>query len=146
MRFSRNPAHVNSDTEQVVDHVEIFRTCVDALNRVDRDEIVRLVDPEIVFIPMRAAVTGAYIGHVGMEEFLLENEDKYEYFLAEFDLLEALPDGRVLSIGVIRVRGKGGEEETCVKTAGIASFRNGKMLSWHDYGDEATARSKANET
>ena len=126
------------------DPVEIFKECVDALNRVDLDAIQRLVDPEIVFIPMRAAVTGAFIGHAGLEEFLSDNDDKYEYFLAEFDVLEALPDGRVLSIGVIRVRGKGGEEETVVKTAGIAAFRNGKMLSWHDYGDEATARAKAN--
>jgi hypothetical protein len=127
------------------DHVEIFKECVDALNRVDFDAIQRLVDPEIVFIPMRAAVTGAFIGHAGLEEFLSDNDDKYEYFLAEFDALETLPDGRVLSIGVIRVRGKGGEEETVVKTAGIAAFRNGKMLSWHDYGDEASARAKAAE-
>jgi hypothetical protein len=128
------------------DPAEIFKECVDALNRVDLAQIQRLVDPGIAFVPMRAAVTGAFIGHAGMEEFLAENEDKYEYFLAEFDSLESLPDGRLLSVGRIRVRGKGGEDETVVKTAGIASFRNGKMLSWHDYGDEATARAKANET
>jgi limonene-1,2-epoxide hydrolase len=128
------------------DPVETFKECVDALNSVDFDAIQRLVDPEIVFIPMRAAVTGAYIGHAGLEEFLADNDDKYEYFLAEFDVLEPLPDGRLLSIGWIRVRGKGGEEETVVKTAGIAEFRNGRMLSWHDYGDEATARAKANTT
>ena len=127
------------------DHVELFKDCADALNRVDRAEILRLVDPQIVFVPMRAAVTGAFIGHAGLEEFLLDNEGKYEYFLSEWDVLEQLPDGRVLSIGRIRVRGLGGEEETCVKTAGIAEFRDGKMLSWHDYGDEATARAKANE-
>lgn len=127
----------------VDDPVEIFKECVDALNRVDLREIHRLVDPDIVFIPMRAAVTGAFIGHAGMEEFFSDNADKYEYFLAEFDVLEALPDGRVLSIGTIRVKGLEGEEETCVKTAGIAAFRNGRMLSWHDYGDEATARAKA---
>jgi limonene-1,2-epoxide hydrolase len=125
------------------DPIEIFEKCVDALNRVDRAEIQRLVDPQIVFVPMRAAVTGAFIGHAGMDEFLADNEDKYEYFLAEFDTLEALPDGRLLSIGTIRVKGLGGEEETSVKTAGIASFRDGKMLSWHDYGDEATARANA---
>jgi limonene-1,2-epoxide hydrolase len=130
----------------VNDPVEIFEKCVDALNRVDRAEIQRLVDPDIVFLPMRAAVTGAYIGHAGLEEFLLDNEDKYEYFLAEFDTLEAMPDGRLLSIGTIRVKGLGGEAETCVKTAGIASFRGGRMLSWHDYGDEKIARAKANET
>jgi hypothetical protein len=130
----------------VDDPVEIFKECVDALNRVDLAEINRLVDPEIAFVPMRAAVTGAYIGHAGMEEFLADNEEKYEYFLADFETLEALPDGRVLSIGHIRVRGREGEEETVVKTAGIASFRNGKMLSWHDYGDEEIARAKANTT
>ena len=129
----------------MADNVELFKECADALNRVDRAEIRRLVDPEIVFVPMRAAVTGAYIGHSGLEEFIEDNADKYEYFLSEWDLLEQLPDGRVLSIGTIRVRGRGGEEETAVKTAGLASFRDGKMLSWHDYGDEAVARAKAAE-
>jgi limonene-1,2-epoxide hydrolase len=128
------------------DAVEIFTAAVDALNRIDRAEIQRLVDPEIVFIPMRAAVSGAYIGYDGLEEFLAENDDMYEMFRAEFDVLEPLPDGRLLSIGRIRVRGHGGELETEVKTAGIAAFRNGRMLSWHDYGDEAVARAKANET
>lgn len=125
------------------DNVELFKECADALNRVDMSEIRRLVDPEIVFVPMRAAVTGAFIGHAGLEEFIDDNAGKYEYFISEWDKLELLPDGRVLSIGTIRVKGLGGEEETCVKTAGIASFRDGKMLSWHDYGDEATARAKA---
>jgi hypothetical protein len=128
---------------RVDDPVEIFERCVEALNRVDREEIKRLVDPEIAFVPMRAAVTGAYIGHAGMEEFLADNDDKYELFRADFDVLEALPDGRLLSIGTITVRGRGGEEETVVKTAGIASFRDGKMLSWPDYGDESIAREKA---
>jgi len=129
----------------VNDPVQIFEEAVDALNRVDRDELARLIDPEIVFIPMRSAVSGAYIGHAGLEEFLSENDDKYEVFRADFHTLEPLADGRLLSIGTITVRGKGGEAETVVKTAGIASFRGGRMLSWHDYGDEAIARAKAAE-
>ena len=130
----------------VNDPVQIFTEAVDALNRVDRDAIGRLIDPEIVFIPMRAAVSGAYIGHSGMDEFLSENDEKYEMFRAEFDVLEPLPDGRLLSIGRIIVRGHGGALETEVKTAGIAAFRDGRMLSWHDYGDEAIARAEANKT
>ena len=128
------------------DPVKIFEDAVDALNRVDRSRLQELIDPEIVFIPMRSAVSGAYIGLAGLEEFLGENEDKYELFRADFDTLEVLADGRLLSIGTITVRGKGGEAETVVKTAGIASFRNGRMLIWHDYGDEAIARAKASET
>jgi limonene-1,2-epoxide hydrolase len=130
----------------VEDPVQIFEEAVAALNRVDRDAIMRLVDPEIAFVPMRSAVTGPYLGHAGLEQFLSDNDEMFEMFHAEFDVLEPLPDGRLLSIGRIRVRGKGGEAETVVKTAGIASFRNGRMLSWHDYGDEAVARAKANET
>ena len=128
------------------DPVEIFKQAVEALNRVDRAELRRLVDPEVALIPMRAAVSGPYIGHSGMEEFLSENDEMFEMFHAEFDTLEMLPDGRLLSIGTITVRGKGGEAETVVTTAGLASFRDGRMLSWHDYGDEAIARAKANET
>lgn len=127
------------------DPVEIFKQAVEALNRVDLDEIAQLIDPEIAFVPMRSAVSGAYMGHAGIEDFIAENDDKYEYFRAEFDTIELLPDGRLLSIGRIRVRGRAGEAETVVKTAGIASFRAGRMLSWHDYGDEALARAIATE-
>ena len=94
---------------------------------------------------MRAAVEGAFIGHKGMDRFLDDNAQMYEYFLAEFDRLELLPDGRLLSIGTIRVKGLGGELETRVNSAGIASFRDGRMLSWHDYGSEEVARAKAAE-
>ena len=128
------------------DAVEIFKKATDALNRVDLAEIKRLVDPEIAFFPMRSAVTGPFIGHAGMEDFIADNAEKYELFEAAFDVIEPLPDGRLLSIGRIRVRGKGGEEETVVRTAGIAAFRSGRLLSWHDYGDEAVARAKASTT
>ena len=146
MHLHLGGSSVTAILTSVDDPVQIFREAVDALNRVDRHAIMRLVDPEIAFVPMRSAVTGPYLGHAGLEEFLADNDEMFEMFHAEFDVLESLPDGRLLSIGRIRVRGKGGEAETVVKTAGIASFRNGRLLSWHDYGDEATARAKANET
>jgi len=125
--------------------VQIFKEAVDALNRVDRTELQRLVDPDIAFVPMRAAVTGPYLGYNGIDEFLADNDEMFELFHAEFDVLEPLPDGRLLSIGRIRVRGRGGQVETEVKTAGIVEFSNGRFLSWHDYGDEAIARAKAKD-
>jgi hypothetical protein len=124
----------------VHDPVQIFERSVEALNALDRDRLHELLDPNIYFFPMRSAVEGAFIGYSGMDDFLEGNATKYEYFIAEFERLEALPDGRLLSIGTIRVKGLGGELETCVRTAGIASFRDGRMLSWHDYGSEDAAR------
>jgi limonene-1,2-epoxide hydrolase len=136
---------VARDTRAVQDVVRIFEEAVEALNRVDLAQLSRLVDPEIAFIPMRSAVMGAYIGHAGLEQFLSDNDEMYEMFHAEFDSLELLPDGRLLCIGRIKVRGHGGESETEVATAGIAVFRDGRLLSWRDYGDEASARAKAAE-
>jgi ketosteroid isomerase-like protein len=127
----------------VDDSVALFQECVDALNRVDRAELTRLVDPEVVFLPMRAAVSGPYIGHAGLEAFLSENDELYEYFRADFDQFERLPDGRLLCVGRIRVRDRVGAQELDVQSAGIAAFRDGRMISWHDYGDEKTARAKA---
>jgi hypothetical protein len=123
--------------------VQIFNDAVAALNRVDRERLSEVVDPDIYFFPMRSAVEGAFIGHSGLDDFLEDNAAKYEYFLAEFDTLEPLPDGRLLSIGRIRVKGIGGELETSVATAGIATFRDGRLLSWRDYGNEDAARAAA---
>src|SRR3954454_15829964 len=131
---------VTGDTPHVHDPVQIFERAVDALNRVDRELLHEVLDPDIYFFPMRSAVEGAFMGWSGMDDFLEDNETKYEYFLAEFERLEPLPDGRLLSIGTIRVKGLDGELETTVRTAGIATFRGGRMLSWHDYGSEEAAR------
>jgi hypothetical protein len=123
----------------VTDPVEIFEAAVDALNRTDLDAIADVVDPQIAFIPLRAAVTGAYIGHKGIEEFVAENAQRFAIFHAEFDELRPLRDGRLLAFGYIRMRGRGDSEDTRYKTAGIATFRDGRLASWKDYGNEKAA-------
>jgi hypothetical protein len=104
-----------------------------------------ICDPEIVFLPLRAAVTGPFIGHKGMEEFVAENGDRFESFTAEFDELRELPGDRVLAIGYIHMRGRGTTTETKYRTAGIATFREGLMCSWHDYGSVEAALAAAGE-
>jgi limonene-1,2-epoxide hydrolase len=123
--------------------VELFEAAVDALNRTDRSELERLIDPEIVFVPLRAAVTGPFIGHKGLEDFLAENAERFDLFQAEFDEVRALPDGRVLAIGHIRMRNKGGKIDSRYLTAGIAVFRDDRMCSWRDYGNVAEALKNA---
>jgi limonene-1,2-epoxide hydrolase len=128
----------------VASDLERFEEAVDALNRVDLDAMRRICDPEIVFVPLRAAITGAFIGHRGMEDFVAENAERFESFTGEFDELRALPGGRVLAIGHIHMRAKGGGE-TKYRTAGIAAFRDGRMVSWHDYGSVEAALEAAGE-
>jgi hypothetical protein len=50
-----------------------------------------------------------------------------------------LGDGRVLAIGMLHIRGRGGGAETDVPTAGIAILEGGKMTRWEDYGDRGKA-------
>jgi ketosteroid isomerase-like protein len=120
-------------------HAEIFSAAVDALNRVDMEGLERWVDPRVAFIPRRSAVTGAFIGHDGVREFLADNARRFDEFRAEFEELRPLPDGRLLSLGWIHVRGKGGHGQTRYRTAGIATFRDGKLASWRDYGTDEAA-------
>ncbi len=127
----------------MTDPVKLFEVAVAALNRVDLEAMHELVDPQIAFLPLRSAVTGAYIGWAGIEAFVAENEARFDVFCAEYDDLRALDANRVLAIGYIRMRAKGGDEETRYKTAGIATFREGKMASWRDYGTEAAALAAA---
>jgi hypothetical protein len=123
----------------VEDPVEIFQAAVDALNAVDRSRVTELADPQIVFVPMRSAVTGAFLGHAGLMDFFDDNEVRYGSFRAEFSELRPLPDGRLLSLGCIVMTGKDDPTETRYPTAGIASFRDGRLASWRDYGSEEAA-------
>jgi limonene-1,2-epoxide hydrolase len=129
----------------VEDPLEIFGAAVQALNDVDRAAIQRMVDPDIMFVPLRSAITGAYLGHQGIEAFLAENEARFDLFRAEFDELRPLPDGRLLAVGHICLRGRGSVDETRYPTAGIATFRDGRLSSWRDYGSEAAALAAAGE-
>lgn len=46
---------------------------------------------------------------------------------------------RVLAIGTIRTRGRGSGIETVSPAAGIATFRDGKLIHWKDYGSAELA-------
>ena len=119
--------------------MQLFENAVAALNRVDLEAMRDICDPNIAFLPLRSAVTGPYIGFAGIEAFVAENEARFDSFQAHYDELRALDDSRVLAIGYISMRGKGSDEETRYKTAGIATFRDDRMASWRDYGSEAAA-------
>ena len=74
----------------MTDPVKLFENAVAALNRVDLEAMRELVDPQIAFLPLRSAVTGAYIGYAGIEAFVAENEARFDAFRAEYDELRAL--------------------------------------------------------
>jgi ketosteroid isomerase-like protein len=122
-----------------VDERELLLAAADALARGDLDAIADLTHPEIVFHPIRAAVTGDYYGHAGIEKFVADNAETFDVFEISYEEFELLDDGRLYAAGTARIRGRGGHVDTKVVTAGIATFKDGLIAGWHDYGDRAAA-------
>lgn len=122
-----------------MDERELFLAAVDAVNRADMGKVAEVVHPEIVFHPIRAPVSGDYYGVRGIEKFLADNAETFDMFEASYHEMRLLYDGRLFAAGKVRIRGRGGHVETVVETAGYATFRDGLVAGWHDYGDRAAA-------
>ena|SRR5690349_1092286 len=94
-------------------------------------------DPQVEFLPLRAATEGPYRGISGIEAFVADTSetfDKFE-FRTEF---EDLGD-QVLVWGTIHVRAKGSGLETDIPMGGLYEFREGKIVRWEDFGSKEKA-------
>jgi ketosteroid isomerase-like protein len=124
-------------------NVELFRLGANAVTRGDPAAVIELVDEGIEFEPRRAATEGAFRGHDGIREFFGDTRESFELFELTYDDVRDLGDGQVLGLGKIRIRGRGSGVETEVPTAVIASFRDGRMTHFKDYGDHSAAMAAA---
>ena len=87
-------------------YAEIIRRQVEAVNRGDVEAVLSDMDAGIEFIPQRAAVQGVYHGHDGVRDFFADTFENFDLFEASTDEVRELGD-RVVSIGTLRIRGKG---------------------------------------
>lgn len=122
------------------DNTEVFRAMVDAISRGDLDAALKGLHPEAEFETLRSAVEGPYRGHDGAREFMRDNDETFELFEASYPDVEELPGARVIAIGTLRVRGRGGGVEVEVPTAVVAEFRDGRVWRLKDYGAADAAR------
>ena len=120
------------------ENVGTFRAGEDAINRGDLEAALEL-DPEVVFEPLRAPVSGAYYGPDGIRKFFADTADSFDRFRVEHRDIRDLGDDRVLAIGTMHARVRQGGVETEATSAGIATYRGGRLVRWKDYGDRAEA-------
>jgi uncharacterized protein len=120
------------------ENVEIVRRQADAVNRRDVDAVLSDMDPEIEFIPRRAAVQGTYHGHKGIRDFFADTFETFDLFEATNEEIHDLGD-RIVSIGKLRIRGKGGGVEVTVPTAIVLALRNGKIVRFEDFSERSRA-------
>jgi uncharacterized protein len=122
------------------ENLEAFRRANDALERgrVDAALLDELVDPDVVFEPLRAPVSGVYRGYEGIRQFIADTAESFDVF--RFDRYDVRDLGdRVLAIGTLHIRARQGGVETDVPTAGIATYRDGRLIRWQDFGDRRKA-------
>jgi ketosteroid isomerase-like protein len=73
-----------------------------------------------------------------MRQFLADNAENFELFEPHFEEVRDLGD-RVLGIGRFRIRARESGVETAFLVAGIATYREGKLVRWEDFRERHLA-------
>jgi ketosteroid isomerase-like protein len=119
------------------ENLELVRQLLDARDRGDLPAALACLDPDVEFIPLRAATEGAYRGHQGVEGFYADTLENFESFEPHYELRDL--GERVLAWGTIHVRSKGGGVEMDIPTGGIFDLHGGKIIRWQDFGSKDKA-------
>ena len=118
--------------------MERFREGIAAARRGDVEAVLDGMSEDVVWIAARSAVEGTYHGHEGIRRFMADNDENFEVFEPDFDELRDLGD-RVLAFGNFRIRARGSGVETRFPVAGIATYRDGKLVRWEDFRERRLA-------
>jgi ketosteroid isomerase-like protein len=128
------------DTEPMSEvNVATFRRAVSAVNSGDLEAWLATMHPEVRFAPISAAIEGAYRGHDGVRNWFRDNRESFEFFRVRHTDVRDLGSHRLLAVGVIELRAKESGIEPEVPTAAIATWQDGLLIDWKDYGDPKRA-------
>jgi ketosteroid isomerase-like protein len=127
----------------VTSNVEVLRRGIDAMNRGDLHGMLAESAEDVVVWARRSAVAGEYRGHDGIHRLLADNAESFEAYRVDYTDVRDLGKDRLLAIGTVRVKVRGGGVATEAPSAGIAEFENGKLKRWYDYGDRDEALAAA---
>ncbi|MBN1529495.1 MAG: nuclear transport factor 2 family protein [Thermoleophilaceae bacterium] len=120
------------------ENLTVFLRAVDALNRHDVEAVLADVTDDVVLIPLRSRLLGAFRGHEGVRAFFADTEESFEVFEARYDEIREFGDF-IVAIGRTRIRAKGSGVETSVTTAGVTQMRDGRIARWEDHGERGAA-------
>jgi ketosteroid isomerase-like protein len=99
------------------ENVELFRRGTDALEHGDVALLEELADPEVIFEPLRAPVSGTYRGHEGIRRFLADTAESFDIFRFDRPEMRDLGD-RVLAIGTLHIRAREGASRRTFRRQG----------------------------
>ena len=120
------------------ENVDRFRGAAAAFDRGDMEAWLEVYDANAVFEAQIAAMEGPAVGRENIGAFMTTIGDLYELFQVELDEIRDLGD-QVLALGTAISVGKGSGIEQRAPLAIVASFRNGRITHFKDYGDKQQA-------
>ncbi len=127
------------------ENVDRLRGATEAFNRwaaapsSDPSGFLGFLDPAIKFEPVQARLQGTpYVRLDGVAAWLADLAEHYEVGRVDYVEIRDLGD-RVLGLGTLRVTGDSSGIDIEVPMAVLASFRDGLMTRFKDYGDKDQA-------
>jgi len=129
------------------ENVEIARAVHEAFNRRDLVALFELLDPEVEWIPILAALEGrVYRGHAGLRQWIEDLDADWEYFETCPEEFRDLGD-RVLIFGHWRARGRASRVELENQPGSwLVHFRAGRVMRQQTYTDRSEALEAVKKT
>jgi ketosteroid isomerase-like protein len=120
---------------------EMFAAAARAINRGEFENLGGLLDPEVEWIPINAALEGGwYRGHSGVRQWIEDMNRDWDYFEARPEEFRDLGDDRLLALGTWRARGRSsGVELDSQPAAWLIQLRNGKTVRMQTFTDRSQA-------
>jgi uncharacterized protein len=114
------------------ENVALVMRGLEAINTSDADAMLEVADADIRFIPRRAPVMGAYVGHGGMREFIADNAENMEVFrVTPEEVIDA--GDRIVIIGTLVVKGRGSGIEMSFPTATVTTVHDGRIVHFEEF-------------
>ena len=120
------------------ENVDRFVQAIEAMNRLDIPGALRSFDPEIQFAHRLAAFQGDYVGLDGVSEFFADFAEHFETWRIDCPDIRDLGD-RVLGLGTVHATGRGSGAETELPFTVVATFSDGLITHFTDFGDRNKA-------
>ena len=96
-----------------------------------------ICDPDVVYLPGRAATEGAYRGIEGIKRFITDTNEAFDKYELDYEMVDL--GQRVVAWGMVHARGRRSGIETDVPFGFVYEFRDGKIVRAEDFGSKDKA-------
>jgi ketosteroid isomerase-like protein len=120
------------------ENVDRFVELIEAINRADIPGALWFMDPEIRFDHRVTALQGVYTGLEDVRSAFTDFTEHFESVQIRCPDVRDLGD-RVLALGTTHATGAGSGVETELPFTVVATFRNGRITHFTDFGDREEA-------